>query len=301
MKLGVFSVCLPEYNIEESAKLLSEIGYDGVEWRVAEVKEPTEEQLETLNPDSKNYSYRYWAGANKSTLDFNNIAEEARRAKEICDRYGLEIFGLTGYTGADDLDGLETILAAAKDIGTDLVRVGLVNYNAAEADLPYPEAFEKFRENLKEIEQRAASYDVKVVIELHMDTLTASPSSAVRALEGLNPDHIGVTFDPGNMVNEGFEEYLKSFQMLGDYLAHVHVKNSILVEDGVDELGAKKWKREFCGLKDGMADLKKLIADLRRVDYTGKLSVEDFSNELTTAEKLRSNYEYIHQLLDATK
>ena len=37
MKFGVFSVSMPEYGIEESVRLLKELGYDGVEWRVADM------------------------------------------------------------------------------------------------------------------------------------------------------------------------------------------------------------------------------------------------------------------------
>lgn len=61
-----------------------------------------------------------------------------------------------------------------------------------------------------------------------MDTLISSPSAAYRALEGFDPAHIGLIFDPGNMVNEGFEDYQKSFELLGDYIAHIHIKNGIL-------------------------------------------------------------------------
>ena len=34
MKLAIYTVSLPEYNIEESVNLIKEMGYDGVEWRV---------------------------------------------------------------------------------------------------------------------------------------------------------------------------------------------------------------------------------------------------------------------------
>ena len=42
MKFGVFSVSMPEYSPEKSIELLKELGYDGVEWRVAEIKKPYE-------------------------------------------------------------------------------------------------------------------------------------------------------------------------------------------------------------------------------------------------------------------
>lgn len=34
MKLAVYTVSLPEYNLEESVSILKEMGYEGVEWRV---------------------------------------------------------------------------------------------------------------------------------------------------------------------------------------------------------------------------------------------------------------------------
>ena len=42
MKFGVFSVSMPEYSPEKSVELLKELGYTGVEWRVAEIKKPYE-------------------------------------------------------------------------------------------------------------------------------------------------------------------------------------------------------------------------------------------------------------------
>ena len=65
-----------------------------------------------------------------------------------------------------------------------------------------------------------------------MDTLISSPSAAYRALEGFDPAHIGLIFDPGTMVNEGFEDYQKSFELLGDYIAHIlsliHIWGNVL-------------------------------------------------------------------------
>ena len=142
----------------------------------------------------------------------------------------------------------------------------------------------------------AAETGVKAVLELHMDTLISSPSAAYRALEGFDPAHIGLIFDPGNMVNEGFEDYQKSFELLGDYIAHIHIKNGILAPDGEDELGACKWKRVWTPLKKGMADLKKLFAVARKAGYDGTFSIEDFSNDEATPDKLRENIAYLKAL-----
>lgn len=98
------------------------------------------------------------------------------------------------------------------------------------------------------------------------------------------------------MVNEGFEDYQKSFELLGDYIAHIHIKNGILAPDGEDELGACKWKRVWTPLKKGMADLKKLFAVARKAGYDGTFSIEDFSNDEATPDKLRENIAYLKAL-----
>ena len=82
MKFGVFSVSMPEYGIEESVRLLKELGYDGVEWRVAEMPEK--------EPENVPFALRYWA-CNKSTLELRSIEAEAAKAKALCDEAGLEM------------------------------------------------------------------------------------------------------------------------------------------------------------------------------------------------------------------
>ena len=152
MKFGVFSVSMPECGIEESVRLLKELGYDGVEWRVAEMPEK--------EPENVPFALRYWA-CNKSTLELRSIEAEAAKAKALCDEAGLEIFGLTTYLATNELEPLTRVFHAARSIGCRQVRVGLVPYNPAKADAPYPVLFARLREDLKAIDALAAETGVK--------------------------------------------------------------------------------------------------------------------------------------------
>ena len=98
------------------------------------------------------------------------------------------------------------------------------------------------------------------------------------------------------MVHEGFENYRLGIELLGDYLAHVHVKNAKWEMTGKDEHGADVWKPCWTPFKKGYADLNKLCRDLKTAGYNGFLSVEDFSNEQETYEKLKSNLEYLRAI-----
>ena len=292
MKFGVFSVSMPEYGIAESVQLLKELGYQGVEWRVAEMPEK--------EPEGVPFAQRYWA-YNKSTLELRDIENEAKKAKALCDEAGLEVFGLTTYLAVGEKEKLLTVFKAANDIGCRQVRAGLVPYDPAKADKTYPELVAQLREDLKALEEVRKTNNIKRVLEIHMDAMIASPSAAYRAQEGFDPNYYGLIVEPGNMVNEGFEEYQKSFELLGDYIAHVHIKNGILEADGLDEMGACKWKRTWTPLKKGMANLKRIFEVMALMGYDGTVSIEDFSNDEQTKDKLEQNLAYLHQLADAAK
>jgi len=290
MKFGVFSVSTPEFSVEDTVKTLAEIGYDSVEWRVYE---PADEK-------NKNCSFggRYWE-YNLSTLDVNNIENEALNAKKLCDKYGLEIASLTTYLTPWQVDELKHVLSAARSIGCKLVRVGAPSYNADGNTASYPILFEDARKQYKKLESIAREYGIKIMTEIHMNNLLASPSAAYRMLEGLDPNYVGVIFDPGNMVSEGFEDYRKSFELLGDYIAHVHIKNAAMVQTGTDGFGSATWSMSQMPLWRGTADLARLFRIMNEYGYDGSVCVEDFSDEENTLDKLKHNLEYIKKLYAA--
>lgn len=286
MKIGVFTVSLPEYNIEESAELLKEMGYDAVEWRVGGAPKPDDEEYV--------YERRYWSH-NKSTLLLDDIEAEAKRAKEASDKAGLAILALTTYLSVDETEKLTRVIRAAAAIGCPMVRVGITTHKPGTEN--YPQLFEQMRAGLRTWEPLLLECGVKLVLEIHHNSLTSSPSAAYRALEGMNPRCFGLIFDPGNMVIEGTEDYLKSFELLKDYICHVHVKNAMIAPDGEDDLGACKWKPVWKPLKKGQADLLYLFKVMRKMGYAGDISMEDFSNEQSTREKLEDNLAYVKQLI----
>ena len=287
MKFGVFSVSMPEYDLEETVKALGELGYDGVEWRV--------QNMPAQKPENIPFDRRYWI-YNRSTIDLPRVVELAQPVRTLCEKYGIEIFGLTSYLTPDRKEDIEQVLKAAQIMGTKQVRVFTPGYSDDPGHRPYPELFEETVAHTAALEPLARQYGVKIVFEIHMDNLLASPSAAMRLVSRFDPRYIGIIYDPGNMVYEGFENYQKSFELLGDYIAHVHVKNALLAEDGRDDLGALRWKREWAPLKEGMADLSLFFKVLKASGYDGTVSVEDFSNEETTYDKLKNNLAYLKAL-----
>ncbi len=285
MKFGVFSVSMPEYDIEQTVKVLKELGYNGVEWRVN--NPPPKEK-----PEDYSYQRRYWS-FNHSTLDINDIENEVVKAKKLCDEYGLDIISLTTYLKPHEAESVERALKAAAKVGCKNIRVFPPNYDETEN---YRTLFARTIEELKVLERLAAQYDVRINLEIHMGNIIPSASAAYRLASNFNARHIGIIYDPGNMVHEGFENYKLGLELLGEYLAYVHVKNAVWNLSEPLENGAQTWKASWTPFKKGCANLTKLITVLKGLGYDGYLSIEDFSNEEDTLSKLTDNIEFLKSI-----
>jgi len=286
MKIGVFTVSTPEYTPVEAVEVIKALGYDGVEWRVTDPS-PNEK------PVDYTYETRYWS-YNKCTLPIQNIMNAAKEVKTKCEKEGLEIYSLTSYVTPWETDAIKNVLAAAAEIGCLNIRVNAPVFDGRKN---YCTLFDEVKDQLKVLEKMAALYRVRINIEQHMNTIIPSASAAYRLVSSYDPINIGIILDPGNMVYEGFEDYRIAVQMLGQYIACVHIKNGGWLQTGTNEYGAYTWKPAWMPLKKGYVDFIALVDALRQEGYCGYLGVEDFSNELETGNKLQENIKYIREIL----
>lgn len=281
MKFAVFTVGAPDLTPDDLLVKLKEYGYDGVEWRISQ---PAKE------PDKATAS-SYWDN-NLCTLDAANVLEQVQQYQKKCGEAGIEIAALGTYTRCNQYEEAETMLKAAASIGCKRIRVSPYIYNGQEN---YNVLFLKAREDYRALEKLAKQYGVKVNLEMHMGTITPSASSARRLVDGLDSDYIGVVYDVGNQVTEGFEQTKMGLELLGEYVDHVHIKNQGWV--CTEENGEYKWASQQMMLNKGQADMKKIVEALKATGYDGYLSFEDFSTDVSTCEKLKFNIDYMKGLL----
>lgn len=271
-KYAGFTLMMPDLTIPESAALLKELGYDGVEWRVHSV--PAE--------SSKNDTWR----GNKATIDIDTIEETADDIKKLCDDNGLEIISLGTYLSYNMLDDLEKCMAAAKKMGCHSIRMSTPKYDSSKS---YNDILDAAISGFSKVEKLAEKYRVRANIELHNGVICPGASSAYMLVSEFDPDHIGVIVDPGNMVTEGYEDWHMGFDVLGPYLAHVHVKNTALVQcDGV-------WKSKVVPLDKGIVSWRSVLKALNDVGYNGWLAMEDLSTD-DTKTKLKRGIEYLKSI-----
>jgi len=273
MKYSVFTVMMPEFDLEETAKMLGDLGFDGVEWRVE-------------NFVKREQKPSYW-GYNKSTVDLATIEESASKVKLLTERSGLEISCLATYLGVGQIEELKRVMRSASAMNCPYVRVGAPRYDGTRN---YNQLYEETVLKVREVERRAKEAGVTALLEIHMGNIMPSAGLAHRIVSNFDPNYIGVIYDPGNMIYEGYEQWKMGMELLGEYLHHVHVKNSAWRRDEKDG-----WRAEASGLEDGIVDWRRVVGDLRAVGYDGYLSFEDFS-ERDTVTKMKRDLEYLKSL-----
>ncbi|MGB0386018.1 MAG: sugar phosphate isomerase/epimerase family protein [Ardenticatenaceae bacterium] len=272
MKYGVFTVMLPDLTPEEAAQELKASGYDGVEWRVTRIP-----------PARVKEAPSFW-GNNLCT--FAPTEAEARRARGIAESVGLEILSLGTYIEVGDVAATEEAMRFAQIAGAPQIRVGV---GRTPSDKHYGQLFAQSKAFLTEVEALARDYNVKALVEIHHRTITPSASLAHRLLSHFDPEWIGAIHDAGNMVHEGFENYQMGLELLGPYLAHVHIKNGAFRRPE----GGGVWKSDWAPLDDGVVDFDDLFAALRAVSYDQWLVIEDFSQARPSREALRHNLAFL--------
>jgi sugar phosphate isomerase/epimerase len=232
----------------------------------------------------------YWS-ANRSTVDIDDVGSDLARAKEIADRHGLQMPILGTYMKCSEPDVVESAMRAAAAVGCPKLRVGPPGYDGSR---PYQDLFDQALRDFTKVADLASKHGVQACIEMHMGNITPSAGLAHRLVSHFDPAQIGVIFDPGNMVVEGFENYQMALELLGPYLSHVHAKNCVWAKTG-DRDGVAQWEWRMAPVKQGQADWTAIVAALRKVGYGGWLSFEDFSQG-DTEKKLSNALSYLKGL-----
>lgn len=277
LKLCVFTVMLPDLTPEDAARELHDAGYQGVEWRVTNV------------PESRRSEAPSFWGNNLCT--FAPTEAEAQRARAITDTHKLATPGLGTYIDVGDLAAVENAMKFAQICGAGQIRVSAGRWPVD--NRTYTEMYTDARNFLHGVQDLSKTYSVKGLVEIHHATIIPSASLAARLVEGFDPAHIGVIHDAGNMAHEGYEHYRIGLELLGDYNAHVHVKNGAWKrpnEGGV-------WKSDWAPLDDGTVNFDALFSALKSVGYAGWVGVEDFSNIRPSSEALRWNRAFLQEII----
>jgi sugar phosphate isomerase/epimerase len=135
----------------------------------------------------------------------------------------------------------------------------------------------------------AAEHGIRFVLELHHRTITPGASSALRVLDGCDPAHVGVIYDVANTAIEGNEPMPLAIDLLGPYLAHVHIKD-------VAWQPAASWNGQdatFVPLGEGAMRWELCLAALRNAGYAGWLAIENFTELARGPERIAGDLAWL--------
>ncbi|MGC9349180.1 MAG: sugar phosphate isomerase/epimerase family protein [Anaerolineae bacterium] len=147
--------------------------------------------------------------------------------------------------------------AARVGVQSITTHVGFIPENMT--DPLYPGLLEALRE--------VVSYCGEKDIEFWFETGQETPVVLLRVIEDLGLDNLGINLDPANLLMYGKANPVDALDVIGTYVRGVHAKDGEYPANGRD-LGVEK------PLGEGRVDFPALVAKLKRLGYTGALTIE---------------------------
>ncbi len=278
MKIGIFSVCTPEYEPERILEVGSSLGYDGIEWRVI--------------ADNGDFEHPTFWNGNRTSMTPEVLMERAEKLRETAKNLNMEMPSLGAYINCFDMDSAEAVFRAANAVGATSARINSSTYLP---EVPYKEQIAQNREQFGKLEKLAKRYKVKALMETHMGLVCPTVVSSMQVLDGLDPEYVGLMWDPGNQVEEGGERYDMAVRTAGPYLAEVHVKNRAYQPVLIDN-ATLRWQCNTVQLQYGTVNWVSVISELKLAGYNGWLMVEDFSTVQPVYDRLKNNIDYLRNV-----
>ncbi len=282
MKLCCTSVMLPRWTLDETFDKLAEYGYEAVELRCR------------FNPEGPSAEPAFW-GRHLSNVNPDNIVDKAPAIRAAAERSGVRVAALAPKCLIDEEDEIRKLFVGAVAIDAEnppLIRIGAPRHDRTQAYMPQ---FLAARSGFAQVAELAGEYGVKVLYEIHTGTMAVTCSRALELLRDLDSERIGAIYDVPNMLRVGLEDTRMGMEVLGPYMAHVHIGNGVLQAGERDENGQQKWQWAFCALEEGVADIPQIIEDLRDLGYAGYVSLEEFGPG-DDDEKIKGQGAYLRTL-----
>ena len=122
-------------------------------------------------------------------------------------------------------------------------------------------------QGLVKVLQRIADYCKKNSQTFTLETGQEKAQTLAMFIEDVNRPNLGVNFDPANMLLYDAGDPIRALDILGKYVIGVHCK------DGKRPTKKGKLGKEY-PLGEGDVDIRRFIDKLKKIGYTGPLTIE---------------------------
>jgi sugar phosphate isomerase/epimerase len=239
MKLGAYTACLHDRSLDETLKILGELGLTSAEINtggfIAAPHIPIDDILASAGA-REDYLGRYaQAGITLTGLNVNGNPlnpdplvgpEHASDLKKT-----IEVAAALGVKRVVTMSGLPGGHAGARTANWvvnpwDSQYLDILDYQWQEVAVPF----------WKDIQARAAAADVKVCIEMHPHNIVFNPPTLQRLVEQTNATHVGAEMDPSHLFWQGIDP-VAAVRHLGDLVFHAAAKDTRINADNVKLYG----------------------------------------------------------------
>jgi sugar phosphate isomerase/epimerase len=239
MKLGAYTACLHDRSLDETLKILGELGLTSAEINtggfIAAPHIPIDDILAS-SAAREDYLGRFnQAGITLTGLNVNGNPlnpDPLVGPKHAADlRRTIEMAALLGVKRVVTMSGLPGGHSGATTANWvvnpwDSQWLDVLDHQWNEVAIPF----------WKDIQARAADADVKVCIEMHPHNLVFNPPTLQRLVEQTNATHVGAEMDPSHLFWQGIDP-VAAIEHLGDLVFHAAAKDTRINQDNVRLFG----------------------------------------------------------------
>ena len=239
MKLGAYTACLHDRPLDETLKILGELGLTSAEINtggfIAAPHIPIDDILASAGA-REDYLGRFaQAGITLTGLNVNSNplnpdplvgpkhAEDLHRTIELAAVLGVKrVVTMSGLPGGHPGAPVANWVVNPWDSQW----LDVLEYQWNEVAVPF----------WRDIQARAAAADVKVCIEMHPHNLVFNPPTLQRLVEQTNATHVGAEMDPSHLFWQGMDP-VAAVEYLDDLVFHAAAKDTRINADNVRLFG----------------------------------------------------------------
>ncbi|MDR5706823.1 sugar phosphate isomerase/epimerase family protein [Agromyces sp. LY-1358] len=146
----------------------------------------------------------------------------------------------------------------------------------------------------RELGRHAGEVGLRLALEMYEDTLLGTAASAVRLIEDIGLDHVGLNPDIGNLIRlkRPVEDWREAYAMTLPHANYWHLKNYHRDEDP----GRGWYSASPATLEDGLIDYRRVVRDALEGGYDGIFVMEQYGGD--SLGVCATNAAYVRRLLE---
>ena len=217
--------------------------------------------------------------------------DELNEIKEIRDNYGIEITSVSPgifktTLSSENLDYhktslLQNSLAMAEELEVKKIIIFGIQRSPDDTE----EDITRVIDILGEATLKAKSRGFQLLVENEPGWWADTSKNTYKVLDSLRDTGLKLNWDPGNLFNAGEEDYKKGYELLKEFIGHVHVKD------------VKKTDNEniYVPVGQGDIDWAGQLRDLKADGYSENIIVETHLSPKEESSKI--SVEYVKKII----